>query len=179
MSKNTDKNKLIINEIQIWKESKILPEHYCDYLLMLYTKGERDENQYGSYSCLTRFNKLHLLFILLFLPFELLVIYFTELSFVLQMVLSSIFILISFLSSIFYRKEGVFLHTGLTVSALLLLVQSHKMVQMYFYDSPGIVKVVIFIHCLLWLALGKKFQLSYFIIASVIGIVIILISLLL
>ena len=31
---------LIVNEIQLWKQANMLPEHYCDYLLALYTEGD-------------------------------------------------------------------------------------------------------------------------------------------
>ncbi|MEM5592255.1 hypothetical protein AAHH67_11950 [Niallia circulans] len=30
---------IIVKEIAYWKENKMLPEHYCDYLLTLYTEG--------------------------------------------------------------------------------------------------------------------------------------------
>src|SRR5690625_2139447 len=40
-----ERTNIIINEIYYWKQHKLLPETYCDYLLALYTKGSRDLNQ--------------------------------------------------------------------------------------------------------------------------------------
>ncbi|SNS59250.1 hypothetical protein SAMN05444672_101192 [Bacillus sp. OK838] len=34
------RKKIIIQEINSWKESRMLPEQYCDYLLALYCQGE-------------------------------------------------------------------------------------------------------------------------------------------
>ncbi|MFJ7854248.1 hypothetical protein ACIQX3_15905 [Peribacillus frigoritolerans] len=34
------RKKIIIQEINSWKESRMLPEQYCNYLLALYGQGE-------------------------------------------------------------------------------------------------------------------------------------------
>lgn len=36
-----DRKALIIKEIIYWREHQLLPAHYCDFLLALYTEGER------------------------------------------------------------------------------------------------------------------------------------------
>lgn len=33
------RKKIILNEILFWKQNKLLPEHYCDFLATLYTEG--------------------------------------------------------------------------------------------------------------------------------------------
>lgn len=33
------RKKIILNEILFWKQNKLLPEHYCDFLAALYTEG--------------------------------------------------------------------------------------------------------------------------------------------
>ncbi|ARK29345.1 hypothetical protein [Halalkalibacter krulwichiae] len=35
------RKEIIIREIQYWKKSKLLPDHYCDFLLTLYSEGEQ------------------------------------------------------------------------------------------------------------------------------------------
>jgi len=35
-----DKKQIIISEIRYWKTNKLLPEHYCDFLITLYAQGE-------------------------------------------------------------------------------------------------------------------------------------------
>lgn len=41
MSKNSSNTRIntIINEIRYWKDTNLLPEQYCDYLLQLYSEG--------------------------------------------------------------------------------------------------------------------------------------------
>ncbi|GAE91172.1 hypothetical protein JCM21714_113 [Gracilibacillus boraciitolerans JCM 21714] len=42
-----ERKKIIINEINYWKSHQLLPTHYCNFLLALYTEGEGiiDEKQ--------------------------------------------------------------------------------------------------------------------------------------
>lgn len=40
MFMDNPKKQIIINEILFWKQNKLLPEHYCDFLMTLYTEGE-------------------------------------------------------------------------------------------------------------------------------------------
>ena len=37
------RKKIILNEINFWKQNNMLPEHYCDYLIALYSEGENPE----------------------------------------------------------------------------------------------------------------------------------------
>ena len=41
---NPQRKRMIISEIKYWKQNKLLPEHYCDFLITLYAQGE-DENR--------------------------------------------------------------------------------------------------------------------------------------
>ena len=43
---NIQRKKIVISEITYWKKSKLLPEHYCDFLISLYSNGyEIDGNE--------------------------------------------------------------------------------------------------------------------------------------
>ena len=35
-----NRKQIIINEIIYWKKNRMLPEHYCDFLLALYTRRQ-------------------------------------------------------------------------------------------------------------------------------------------
>jgi hypothetical protein len=37
---NQEQKKLILKEIQRWKESRLLPAEYCDFLMNLYAEGD-------------------------------------------------------------------------------------------------------------------------------------------
>jgi hypothetical protein len=36
------KTQTVINEIKYWKNNKLLPDHYCDFLITLYTEGSEN-----------------------------------------------------------------------------------------------------------------------------------------
>src|SRR5690625_1687177 len=36
-----ERNRIIIEEIEMWKKNRLLPEMYCNYLLALYSKGDK------------------------------------------------------------------------------------------------------------------------------------------
>ena len=40
---NKKRKQIIISEIKYWKENKLLPTHYCDFLITLYAQGEEDD----------------------------------------------------------------------------------------------------------------------------------------
>ena len=52
------RKQIIINEIIYWKKNRMLPEHYCDFLLALYTKGNGLQDQSKN-----RFKKKYLIII--------------------------------------------------------------------------------------------------------------------
>lgn len=40
---NERRKKIILSEIKYWKKNHLLPDHYCDFLSMLYAEGEESE----------------------------------------------------------------------------------------------------------------------------------------
>jgi uncharacterized membrane protein len=40
---NAQRKKIIMTEINYWKQNKLLPEHYCDFLITLYTEGNHEQ----------------------------------------------------------------------------------------------------------------------------------------
>ena len=41
---NQQRKRIIISEIKYWKQNKLLPDHYCDFLITLYAQGEDEED---------------------------------------------------------------------------------------------------------------------------------------
>ncbi|RCW65345.1 hypothetical protein [Saliterribacillus persicus] len=87
-----NKKDIIIDEIKHWKASKLLPEHYCDFLLALYTEGdvkeEKEKTSTPFHLILYFLNSL-----LLFGPFIVLLM---NLSGVMSLISMSIAILLSY-----------------------------------------------------------------------------------
>ncbi|TYR82379.1 hypothetical protein FZC66_01930 [Priestia megaterium] len=172
------RKQVIIDEIHQWKESGLLPEHYCNYLLTLYTQGDYEAVNEKQHLPSRRFKIIMLIPILLFLPILLLVIYFTEMSFVLQMVLCIIFLAINVIIFLKLSHHIVFAHVTLLMGAITILFISYEMVNHYVNVTNKLLllRVVLLINCLLWLGIGKKMKLMYFTIASLVGIGLIFIS---
>lgn len=171
MPNQKEKNEIIVNEILFWKENRLLPAHFCDYLLTLYTGGNNDFDEKESKPKRSQTLSINLFtsLILLFLPILLLVTYFTELSFVLQMVMSSIFILFCLTGLLLLKRSTLVRHTSLTAMAVVLLMFSSNLSFTYFPHNLWILKGLLFLNCLLWFVMGRKFSLLYFQIAGIVA----------
>ncbi|MBM7620293.1 hypothetical protein JOC95_002146 [Bacillus tianshenii] len=161
----------IIREIKYWKESRMLPEHYCDYLLALYTEGEGSNKREKA----PKKNLLHLFLAILipmFVPITFLVIYFTELSIDLQMLPIIFFILLSLLGYYVFRKEHFFIHIPVITIALLVLLLSLKLVEATGYDSTRMLAAV-GVQAIGWFVMGVLKKWYYMNAAAIITVILI------
>ncbi|GGE74360.1 hypothetical protein [Priestia taiwanensis] len=170
MGKN--RKETIINEILFWKENNLLPPTYCDYLLAFYTEGSLDEIPVKK----SRNKRLIGLIVLaMCLPIiSILATYFTELSFDLQMLLTGIFVIISFLLVYFVLKiDKMYIHLPLIMTSVLLFMFSVQVVERIFGENTLLLTCTIVLNCFIWAGLGYYLRLKYFFISSVIGLLIV------
>lgn len=165
------RKEIIINEIKYWKQTRLLPEQYCDFLLALYTEGNRDDAEQTVKQVPTWAIRVTAMMIGIFLPFALLVIYFTELSFVLQTLILSLFVIICFVAVRFLAKNKMITHIALIVGALSLLLLSIRACEFYFLGNAVVLAITVMCNCFVWLFIGWRFSLVYFIISGVVGII--------
>ncbi|MFE8703194.1 hypothetical protein ACFYKX_21680 [Cytobacillus sp. FJAT-54145] len=169
-----NRKKIIVKEILYWKESRMLPVQYCDYLLTLYTEGNRPK-EFIKNQTKNRFDKKQYLFLML-IPVSVFLIYFTELSFILQMALLA-FLMISGLFVIFYfSKKGILMQIPLIVIALMLLLASVEIISGSFPNNPQTLYMVLFLNCFLWLFTGWRLKILYFTISGLLGIALLIVS---
>lgn len=161
-----NRKKIIVKEILYWKESRLLPEHYCDYLLALYTEG--NQPQVTEKEKIKRASPKGYL-LLLVIPIIAFLLYFTELSFDLQMALTAILLILGLIITYYFFKKGIHFQISLVISALVLLLLSVELMTHYFPKMPLALYVVLIAHCLLWLYVGKKLKLIYFLISGYLG----------
>ncbi|KFL17520.1 membrane protein [Geobacillus stearothermophilus] len=159
---NRQRRETIIQEIEYWKRSRLLPEHYCDYLLALYTEG--DARSHGR-----RWRSSLAAGLCLLLPAAALVIYFTELSFVLQTLLCALFFAVCLFFCWRWRNERQLLHFPLIGSAWILLVASMLEVDRFFQGQAGALAAAVIGNCVLWFVVGRLLRLRYFSLAAVSG----------
>ena len=170
---NENRKKIIINEILTWRKNKMLPEHYCDFLLALYTEGNQ-QLEIKEQKTKRFFWKNHYLFLLL-IPAMMFFIHFTELPINLQMTFSLIFVLSGILFTFYYLRKGILLQIPLISSALILLLSSVEFISKLYPENPQILYFNLVFNCILWLLSGWKLKLLSFIISGALGIVLLII----
>jgi hypothetical protein len=166
-----NRKQIIIKEIGYWKNNKLLPEHYCDFLIALYTEGTGLQEINNS----SKFRKKNLLWLLI-IPVIVFTLYFTELSLILQMVFFIILILLGIYLISYFTRNGFLFQIPLILSALLLLFVSVEMTLTYFPDRLSILYSILILNCLLWLVSGWKFKQIYFTISGILGLLLMVFS---
>ncbi|MFS0861589.1 hypothetical protein [Fredinandcohnia sp. 179-A 10B2 NHS] len=170
---NHDRKKIIINEIIYWKNNKLLPEAYCNFLLTLYTEGEGvglPEKTEASTFTSVKVAIFTLLGIGLLLPVLFLVTYFTEISPNLQMVINFIFLIVSIFIVVKNNNNQLILHIGFIILALQLLILSTTAVESFLNGKSTYMILVLLLNCLIWIGVGIATTKKYFLVAGVVGI---------
>lgn len=167
-----ERKKIIIKEIKYWKDHKLLPSHYCDFLLSLYSEGtishETDKKSKRSVLLLVVTSVIS--FALLLITF--LVIYFTDFLFVLQMALLLIFSLLAFFFAWIALKKGISLyHFPIFIGALILFITSVEFTTYMFPENPIAIFVTVALTCFLWIGVGYRFNLKYLSISGGTGLI--------
>lgn len=170
---NHDRKKIIVNEIIYWKNNKLLPEAYCNFLLTLYTEGEGvglSEKTVTPSLFSVKVAIFTLLGIGLLLPVFFLVTYFTEISPNLQMVINFIFLIVSIFIVIKNNNNKLVLHIGFILLALQLLILSTTAVEFFFNGQSTYMVLVLLLNCISWIGVGIATTKKYFLVAGVVGI---------
>lgn len=158
-----ERRAIIITEIKYWKEHKLLPEQYCDYLLALYTEGEDESKVLAQnrkrISILERF-QIVLLYSLL--PLAFIVIYFTEFQNHLQLIILGIFLSYSGWLSINYKDHTnrIYFHSAFIISLFLFLLLCIMLTEVIFVHQ-SILMFVIASNFIFWVLLGYVFKYKY------------------
>ncbi|WP_227934945.1 hypothetical protein [Alkalihalobacillus deserti] len=163
------RKEIIIKEIKYWKQSKLLPEHYCDFLLTLYTEGESLDQESKENSAVTKL-KPFLFFITaqsLFL-LAVLVIYFTDFSLIMQITIV-LFIAITLL--IIAKKSLIELLSNLylMMTAFVFLLLTVHIVLTFSDGNSNYLLISILSHCLIWFWIGWKWSIRFFTISAILA----------
>jgi hypothetical protein len=168
------RRKIITNEIKYWKESRLLPDHYCDFLLNLYTEGGSEGEPISKNS----HRPLNLLRIILIglLSLSVFLFYFTELSLFLQIGLTIFFGITSLLIAVYMLKNSYLDLVILLSSGLFLLITSIQAGEILFPDKHAILYLITALNCLLWLAAGMKWKMVSFKVSGIAGLIVLLVA---
>ncbi|KGX93641.1 hypothetical protein N781_11260 [Pontibacillus halophilus JSM 076056 = DSM 19796] len=161
-----NRKRIVIEEVTYWKDNHLLPKEYCDFLLALYYQGEEDTEDFIQESTRT-INKekvlfgIHAALLLMMIPVSFLVIYFTEISILLQTGLVT-FLLLLLVGDYFFssRQNSILTHVVLLVFFLLLFLGMMTVLN-EMGASIAIIHSAIALNCLLWILFGYFSKYTY------------------
>jgi hypothetical protein len=167
-----NRKEIIVKEIYYWKETKLLPEQYCNFLLALYTEGEQvNGKKVGKRSTKRKFFLAYTP--LLLIPIGIF-IYFTELSFFLQMTLYALLLLFGFGASFYFFRKATDFIVPMISTALIALLCSVDFVTYVFPNSGISLYAIIILNCIAWFLIGRKAKLLSFVISSILGLLLLI-----
>lgn len=169
---DSERTKIIINEIKIWKKSRMLPEKYCDYLLALYTKGDQRHEDVleQKKQSLTVIQMLNSLFLITLVPLSFFVIYITKLSSIMQVFLLILFLIYSFQQMIKNQKEkNILFSLALFVSMLNFLLMTILIGKAYMTNNGIFIQFIGMFQFILWLIYAYKINRTDIKIISLLG----------
>ncbi|MGE7661391.1 hypothetical protein ACQKL6_06685 [Peribacillus sp. NPDC097197] len=166
------RKKIIIQEINSWKQSRMLPEQYCNYLLVLYSQGEAQpvtpqKSKSRKKEWINGIAMGALFLINIFLN------YFTEISNTMQIVVTTFSILAFLFFLRRFKNTKLLLPLSLIGLLLLVLVETVQVTELIAAGKRSILYIGLFFNCGLWLWIGQKYKLLYFSISGILGLVVI------
>ncbi|MFJ5789388.1 hypothetical protein ACIQXW_10975 [Lysinibacillus sp. NPDC097162] len=172
------RKKIILNEILFWKQNKLLPEHYCDFLATLYAEGnDIEEIESATHKqAVLPLEKRKMMFFIVGLCLGMMVllyVYFTVTSLLLFLTgIVAIAAITLFIIAFRFASKNNFLAPALhIIAAILLFSLSIRMYTTYFSGNNIALFAFIAANCAVWLFSGLKMKLLYFTVSGVLGLV--------
>lgn len=168
---------IIVKEINYWKENKLLPVVYCDFLLALYTRGEEatvpaviEDEDFKKQSDKIEFKNLIQFFLqLLTLLFALILIYTLPTDIIIHSILLITLLLVSF-GVCFFQKESDNLMAQLSIFILLLLLFIISLFFMrYFQMNYWVLNAFVVGQFIMWFYISRKKKLKYLTVISIVA----------
>ncbi len=177
----SERKKMIISEIKYWRRNNLLPAHYCDFLITLYSEGEVTEEvrEQSRTSVLHQEKKNRNL---LMIGLSLLVAGVIGSLFFLQdystITLSLTVLLFCVISTYTIRRTVVngdvnsFLYI---LCAFLLLAVTFKLWLLLFIGNSIVLIGLLLVNCVLWIIAGSLVKLLSFTLSGMLGILLIVV----
>ncbi|MFV8826681.1 hypothetical protein [Alkalihalobacterium sp. APHAB7] len=171
---NQERKEIIIKEIKYWKQTRLLPEQYCNFLLTLYSEGEEEhlkveEESRSSMDVKSMSTFFIVQFLLLFIV---VVIYFTDFPFLLQMAFGLLCgFLILKIAKKTRNKLPQLAYLYFLMAAIVLLLLLAQVVEQILPGHRIAMMLVILLNCFAWLFIGFKMKLKPFMIGGIAGII--------
>ncbi|KOS68003.1 hypothetical protein AEA09_05160 [Lysinibacillus contaminans] len=175
------RKKIILNEILFWKQNKLLPEHYCDFLTTLYAEGNEleaiEEANPNRAVLSSEKRKILVVAASVFIGIiALLFVYFTvpSLTLILSIVVAIAAIVLFIVAFQTAKTNGLLAPVFHVFAAILLFCASIQICTTYFSGNNLVLFSLIAGNCIVWLWSGIKMRLLYFTISGVLGLVVLI-----
>ncbi|ADH99848.1 hypothetical protein [Salisediminibacterium selenitireducens] len=168
-----ERQKIIVNEIQKWRDSKLLPETYCDFLMSLYTEGNAPDEPIER-ALMPAFKKMVATIgaIILLLFLLILFLYFTQIPPGFQIGILAFVMVISAFAAFYYQsRDRMYTHVYIILAAFMSFILTVVGVDLFFDNSRAILGGSIVVLCTLWIAGGWRLKLPYLWISGISGVV--------
>ncbi len=175
------RKQIIINEIAFWKQNKLLPEHYCDFLMTLYTEGESHNKETAgdakqSVKAQEKRKGRRILIVIPCLALFLFALLFTTKAIWIVSIPALLLAIASIVGAFYYAKKKQLLAPILYISgALILFGLSVKLSLAYFPENNTALYSVLIGNCVFWLLSGIYMKLIYFTVSGTLGVLAIII----
>ncbi len=162
----------VVEEIHYWKEHKLLPDVYCDFLLALYTNGEgTGEEEIIRENKINIVSAIQVTLLSILLPFAFLVIYFTEFPVILQVSTLLLFVAFSYwMTRVYSQKISIYYHLSIVIFLLLLLLMS-VYISTLLTANQWLLQFVIISNVVSWYFYSRQHDIKYLKNVSIFGIV--------
>lgn len=176
---NEQRKRIIISEIKYWKHNRLLPAHYCDFLITLYAQGEEGHQQEVKVSesiLVKEKKKLNRTILLLTL---LAAVISGGMFFFIQypeatMTLAALFAVIFLLSTLRKKANQALAPFIYIIVSFMLLLMSLKLWFVFFEGHTMLLLGLLMLNCSLWLFAGRLLKLLYFTISGTAGLLLII-----
>jgi hypothetical protein len=163
-----DKRKIIINEIEQWRRSRLLPEHYCDFLMNLYLDDPNEKPSSGlfgvSANAIRNSNwKIWMIIFGVMAAVAFTALNFNSFEFPMQIGVSISFLVLTYGVGGLKRKDSpIVSHLLFGTASLFLLFMGVYLMKQYGMDSPVSIVAYVVFASMVWILSGMLAQLFIF-----------------
>ncbi|MBO0600371.1 hypothetical protein I2483_01735 [Sporosarcina sp. E16_3] len=179
---NPQRKRMIISEIKYWKQNKLLPEHYCDFLITLYAQGQDVKEVNATDAIFVKEKKklnraIAMLSILAIIVSGGMFVFieYPGWTLTLTAVVSFSFLLLTMRKSTIQMGIAPILYI---LASLMLLLMSLKLWVVFFEGYTMLLIGLLILNCVLWLFAGRMLKLQYFTLSGAAGLLLIIVFLL-
>ncbi|MFA9558762.1 hypothetical protein ACERII_15750 [Evansella sp. AB-rgal1] len=168
-----NKKKMIIKEIEYWKQNRLLPEVYCNFLLSLYTQGEQQKQTKTKFQFLSLHTILNIMLVATLIALSFVGIYFTQFSLLMQITLSLIFFCVSLFFAIYFHRRGKYIaHIYVVATTFLSFLFVLQITEKFFSNQSKILGAAVALLCAVWIVIGLRWKYRYLTIGGIFGLLI-------